>query len=417
MKLLKFIFVIVLSLVVSCEQALINVNDTTFKVELDVITPTVGYGDSFRAKLFSSHEEFTVQQVECAYPLYAGRQEIVKYSTYKCSDTGIEITSPELTPTSDEDVRIYIVLKSNSSGEEVVINESFIALKEDILIPESITPYESSVLLNPADKNDPTSTITVPLTFNPSDCNRSYDLSYNRSDWNKVINVTAKESELIIHAPKESIGGTVVITIVSTFNVFIKTTITVKVKKNVALVLEGTTTGPLDRVTWNRYKSYKFNDLYCYIAAYAGDIANVMESRSKDASSLAFYISNDLFRYNVEYHLIGMKGGQTYEAYFPYGNLPSNAKVDLADLRDNLNYYSDRATRDDDTGYDFFTFKVNSLKYSSEQYNIKYIVHLYKAHTHGLWNACTWLPSGYKYEKNKYWYAAVDTDEWIIKLN
>jgi hypothetical protein len=80
-----------------------------------------------------------------------------------------------------------------------------------------------------------------------------------------------------------------------------------------------------------------------------------------------------------------------------------------------INAESDRKTRDHDTGYQYYTLKVSDLSYDSELYNIRYIVHLYKAKKDGHWIVCNDFSSGYALEKNKYWYAAADTDEWIIE--
>ena len=111
-----------------------------------------------------------------------------------------------------------------------------------------------------------------------------------------------------------------------------------------------------------------------------------------------------------------MSGSQLKTTRFPYRCL-SNAKMDLGVIRGHINAETDRKTRDDDTGYQYYTLVVSGLSYSSSLYNIRYIVHLYKAKKNGVWITCNDFSSGYNLEKNKYWYAAADTDEWIIKRN
>ena len=169
-------------------------------------------------------------------------------------------------------------------------------------------------------------------------------------------------------------------------------------------------------MTWNQYESYLFTSLYCYIAEWEGDLESVMRSNSKDASGLTFKISQSSFNYDIEYVVERLKGSELKRVYFPYRCL-SNAHMSLSVISGHINAETDRRTRDDTTGYQYYTLKVSRMSYNSELYNIRYIVHLYKAKKDGHWIACNDFSTGYNLERNKYWYAAADTDEWIIKRN
>ena len=229
-----------------------------------------------------------------------------------------------------------------------------------------------------------------------------------------MIEVRQDEDSFTLHAPKDAKGGSLTVTVTSKYNSFVSTDISVKVRKDVALVITGTTCGDKARVTWNRYDSYLFTSLYCYIAEWEGDIESVMRSNSKDASDLSFKISQSSFDYKVEYTVERIRNGELKKVKFPYRCL-SNAHMSLSVIYGHINAESDRKTRDHDTGYQYYTLKVSDLSYDSELYNIRYIVHLYKAKKDGHWIVCNDFSSGYALEKNKYWYAAADTDEWIIE--
>jgi hypothetical protein len=269
-------------------------------------------------------------------------------------------------------------------------------------------------MLNPGDEYETGSSATIHLTFSPEDCVKDYVLSYSREDWKEMIEVRQEEDSFTLHAPKDAKGGSLTVTATSKYNSFVSTDISVKVRKDVALVITGTTCGDKARVTWNHYESYLFTSLYCYIAEWEGDIEGVMRSNSKDASDLSFKISQSSFDYKVEYTVERIRNGELKKVKFPYRCL-SNAHMSLSVIYGHINAESDRKTRDHDTGYQYYTLKVSDLSYDSELYNIRYIVHLYKAKKDGHWIVCNDFSSGYALEKNKYWYAAADTDEWIIE--
>lgn len=400
----------------SCTEGLIEATDNTLKAELEVITPTVGYDCEFSARLFCNSESIMITNYTCDYPLMIDGDELSRYATYHCSSSGLLVTTPKITSSDNRTVNLSLTIKDESTGQTKNLECTFGVIKEEIIVPRTITPSQSSITLSVAKQDYSTEGKTIELTFDPNDCRKDYVLSYSRDDWKKVIQVTEHKESIELFAPQASIGGDVTITITSAYNTFVSSQINVMVRKDVALVITGTSCGDKARVTWNQYESYLFTDLYCYIADYSGDIESVMRSSSKDASSLSFSSSQSSFNYDIEFSVKKMSGSQLKTTRFPYRCL-SNAKMDLGVIRGHINAETDRRTRDDDTGYQYYTLVVSGLSYSSSLYNIRYIVHLYKAKKNGAWITCNDFSSGYNLEKNKYWYAAADTDEWIIKRN
>ena len=398
----------------ACTEDILEVKDETLKAELEIITPVVGYGGCFEARLLCSCSEVVFTEAECRYPLLAGGEELSRYETYSVTSSGLRLTTAALRAEADTQVELRLTLKDPATEQTASVSGSFTATSEQISIPRSITPSVAEVMLNPGDEYEAGSTATIHLTFSPEDCVKDYVLSYSREDWKEMIEVRQDEDSFTLHAPKDAKGGSLTVTVTSKYNRFVSTDISVKVRKDVALVITGTTCGDKARVTWNRYDSYLFTSLYCYIAEWEGDIESVMRSNSKDASDLFFKISQSSFDYKVEYIVERIRGGELKKVKFPYRCL-SNAHMSLSVIYGHINAESDRKTRDHDTGYQYYTLKVSDLSYDSELYNIRYIVHLYKAKKDGHWIVCNDFSSGYALEKNKYWYAAADTDEWIIE--
>ena len=400
----------------ACVDDVLVATDETLKAELEIITQVVGYGGNFEARLICSCESIEFTEVDCRYPLLINGEELSRYETYNLSGSGLRLTTAALRTESDTEVHLKLTIKDTKSGQTVTVNGDFTVTSEQISIPKSITPSVTEVMVSPGDEYSATSKATVNLTFSPEDCFKDYVLSYSREDWKEMIEVKQEEDSFTIHAPEEAKGGTLKITITSKYNSFVNTDINVKVRKDVALVITGTTCGDKARVTWNQYESYLFTSLYCYIAEWEGDIESIMRSNSKDASRLTFKTSQSSFNYDIEYTVKRLKGSELKTVKFPYRCL-SNAHMDLSVIRGHINAETDRKTRDDLTGYQYYTLVVSGLSYSSELYNIRYIVHLYKAKKDGHWIVCDDFSSGYNQERNKYWYAAADTDEWIIKRN
>lgn len=400
----------------SCAEGLIEATDSTLKAELDVITPTVGYDSEFSARLFCNSESIMITDYSCDYPLMIDGDELSRYATYHCGSSGLLVSTSKITSGESHTANLSLTIKDESTGQSKRLECTFEVVKEEILVPHTITPSQSTLILPVSRQDYNTEGQKIELLFDPDDCRKDYVLSYSRDDWKKVIQVTEQDGAFEIYAPHTSIGGDVTITITSAYNTFVSTQVNVMVRKDVALVITGTSCGDKARVTWNQYESYLFTDLYCYIADYSGDIESVMRSSSKDASSLSFSSSQSSFDYDIEFSVKKMSGSQLKTTRFPYRCL-SNAKMDLGVIRNHINAETDRKTRDHDTGYQYYTLVVSGLSYSSSIYNIRYIVHLYKAKKNGAWITCNDFSSGYNLEKNKYWYAAADTDEWIIKRN
>lgn len=400
----------------SCAEDLLPATDETLTAELEIVTPVVGYGGCFEARLMCSSDEIAFTECDCRYPLLVNGEELSRYETYSVTGSGLRLTTAALRAEADTQVELRLTLKDPATGQTASVSGSFTATSEQISIPKSITPSVAEVMLNPGDEYEEGSSATIGLTFSPEDCVKDYVLSYSREDWKEMIEVRQEEDSFTLHAPKDAKGGSLTVTVTSKYNSFVSTDIRVKVRKDVALVITGTTCGDKARVTWNRYDSYLFTSLYCYIAEWEGDIESVMRSNSKDASDLSFKISQSSFDYKVEYTVERIRGGELKKVKFPYRCL-SNAHMDLSVIARHINAETDRRTRDHDTGYQYYTLLVSGLSYSSELYNIRYIVHLYKAQRNGQWIVCDDFSSGYNLEKNKYWYAAADTDEWIIKRN
>ena len=399
---------------VSCINDMLQVKDNTLTAHLEIMTPVVGYGGTLEIRLTSSCDNIAFTEVACRYPLLVNGSELVRYQSYSCGRTGLRITSSALKSDSNEEIAISLTIRDDSTGQSLTLDDSFSVTAEQITIPKSITGSVSEVMLNPSGRNTQTHTATVRLTFSPEDCDKDYILTYSREDWKEMIEVRQEKESFTIEAPRDARAGDITITVTSKYNSFVSTDISVKVRKDVALVITGTTCGDKARVTWNRYDSYLFTSLYCYIAEWEGDIEGVMRSNSKDASNLSFKISQSSFDYNVEYTVERIRGGELKKVKFPYRCL-SNAHMSLSVIYGHINAESDRKTRDHDTEYQYYTLKVSDLSYDSELYNIRYIVHLYKAKKDGHWIVCNDFSSGYALEKNKYWYAAADTDEWIIE--
>ena len=400
----------------ACAGDVLPATDETLKAELEIITPVVGYGGNFEALLMCSSESIVFTEVDCRYPILVNGSELNRYETYNMSGSGLRLTTAALRAEADTEVTLHLTLKDPDSGQMIMVSGSFTATCEQISIPKSIKASVTEVMLSPGDEYSTTSSATISLSFNPEDCVKDYILSYSREDWKEMIEVTQEEGSFTLHAPVGAKGGNMNITITSKYNSFVNTQITVKIRKDVALVITGTTCGDKARVTWNQYESYLFTSLYCYIAEWEGDLESVMRSNSKDASGLTFKISQSSFNYDIEYVVERLKGSELKRVYFPYRCL-SNAHMSLSVISGHINAETDRRTRDDTTGYQYYTLKVSRMSYNSELYNIRYIVHLYKAKKDGHWIACNDFSSGYNLERNKYWYAAADTDEWIIKRN
>ena len=397
-----------------CTPEAIDATDSTLKAELEVITPVVGHGDQFEARLFCSATDIVITDFSCEYPLLVDGDVLNRYASYHCPDTGLRIGTAKLHPETDGEVTLTLTVRDQATGQTLSLSCTFAVLSERLVFPGSITPSARSLTIAPSTDGYSTASETVHLTFDPEDCLKDYVLTYSREDWQRVIEVTPQESALVISAPQRSSGGDVTVTVTSAYNSFVSTTIDIRVRKDVALVITGTSCGDKARVTWNRYESYLFTDLHCYIAEYEGDIESVMRSSSKDASGLSFSSSQSSFDYDIEFSVKRMSGSQVKTTRFPYRCL-SNAKTDLGAVRRFVNSETDRKTRDHDTEYEYYTLVVSGLSYSSSIYNIRYIVHLYKARKDGHWVACDDFTDGYDLEKNKYWYAAADTDEWITE--
>ena len=400
----------------SCAEDVLPATDETLTAELEIVTPVVGYGGCFEARLMCSSDEIAFTECDCRYPLLVNGEELSRYETYQCPGSGIRITTAAIRTDADAEIPLSLTLKDPDSGQTVKVGGCFTVTSEQISIPKSITASVQEVMLSPGDEYSATSRATVNLRFSPEDCVKDYVLTYSREDWNEMIEVRQEEESFTLHAPADAKGGSLTVTVTSKYNSFVNTTVNVKVRKDVALVITGTTCGDKARVTWNQYESYLFTSLDCYIAEWEGDIESVMRSNSKDASNLSFKISQSSFNYDIEYSVQRMKGSSLKTTRFPYRCL-SNAHMDLSVIARHINAETDRRTRDHDTGYQYYTLLVSGLSYSSELYNIRYIVHLYKAQRNGQWIVCDDFSSGYAVEKNKYWYAAADTDEWIIKRN
>ena len=418
MKNPRHIFASILSAlaICSCGEDVIDATDETMTAELEIVTPTVGYGGSFEARIMCSSQSVAFTETDCRYPLLVNGSELSRYESYSCSGSGLKLTTAAIRAESDAEIPLAVTLKDPDSGQTVRLESSFHVTSERISIPKTITPSVSEVMLCPGDEYEQNSSCTVSLTFGPEDSVKDYILSYSREDWQEIIEVRQDESSFTLRAPKDAKGGTLTVTVASKYSSFVSAQVTVKVRKDVALVITGTTCGDKSRVTWNQYESYLFTSLYCYIAEWEGDIEGVMRSNSKDASNLTFKTSQSSFDYDIEYTLKRLKGSELKTVKFPYRCL-SNAHMSLSVISGHINSETDRKTRDHDTGYQYYTLVVSGLSYSSELYNIRYIVHLYKAQRNGQWIVCDDFSSGYNLEKNKYWYAAADTDEWIIKRN
>lgn len=414
MKLNPLISLIITVACIACSPDVIEATDSTLKAELEVITPVVGYGGEFSARLFTNAESIMVTAFSCDYPLLIDGSELSRYSSYSCSSSGLLLSTGRILTEEDRTESLSITVKDEHTGQIIELSCTFEVLKEQLVIPTSITPSGEEVSIAPSKNGYSSEGVTVNLSFSPQNCLKDYVLSYSRDDWRSVIDVTERDEAIEIRAPQNSVGGDVVITVTSSYNTFVSTRIRVQVRKDVALVIMGTSCGDKARVTWNQYESYLFTDLYCYIADYSGDIESVMRSSSKDASGLSFSSSQSSFDYDIEFSVKKMSGSQVKTTRFPYRCL-SNAKMDLGVIRGHINSETDRKTRDHDTGYQYYTLVVSGLSYKSSIYNIRYIVHLYKAKKDGYWIACNDFSSGYDLEKNKYWYAAADTDEWIIE--
>ena len=400
----------------SCAEDVLPATDETLTAELEIVTPVVGYGGCFEARLMCSSDEIAFTECDCRYPLLVNGEELSRYETYRCPGSGLRITTAAIRTDADAEIPLSLTLKDPDSGQTVKVGGCFTVTSEQISIPKSITASVQEVMLSPGDEYSATSRATVNLRFSPEDCVKDYVLTFSREDWNGMIEVRQEEESFTLHAPADAKGGSLTVTVTSKYNSFVNTTVNVKVRKDVALVITGTTCGDKARVTWNQYESYLFTSLDCYIAEWEGDIESVMRSNSKDASNLSFKISQSSFNYDIEYSVQRMKGSSLKTTRFPYRCL-SNAHMDLSVIARHINAETDRRTRDHDTGYQYYTLLVSGLSYSSELYNIRYIVHLYKAQRNGQWIVCDDFSSGYNLEKNKYWYAAADTDEWIIKRN
>lgn len=400
----------------SCAEDVIIATDETMTAELEIMTPTVGYGGTFEARLLCSSGSVVFTEADCRYPLLVDGRELSRYESYVCSGSGLKIGTAAIRAESDAEIPLSFTVKDPESGQTVTIESSFSVTSERIAIPKTITPSVTEVMLCPGDEYEQTSSFRIGLTFGPEDSVKDYVLSYSREDWNEMIQVKQEEDSFTLHCPKGSKGGTLRITVTSKYSSFVSTEVTVKVRQDVALVITGTTCGDKARVTWNQYESYLFTSLYCYIAEWEGDIESVMRSNSKDASNLTFKIHQSSFDYDVEYTVKRLKGSELKSVRFPYRCL-SNAHMNLSVVYNHINAETDRRTRDDVTGYQYYTLVVSGLSYNSELYNIRYIVHLYKAKKDGRWIVCNDFSSGYNLERNKYWYAAADTDEWIIKRN
>ena len=401
---------------VSCINDMLQVKDNTLTAHLEIMTPVVGYGGTLEARLTCSSDNIVFTDADCRYPLLVNGSELVRYQSYSCSGGGLRITTAALKSDSDKVIPISFTIRDDSTGQILTLNDSFSVTAEQISIPKSITASVSEVMLNPSSTKNQTSTATIELTFNPEDCVKDYILTYSREDWKEMIEVKQEKESIIIYTPEDAKGGNLTITVTSKYNSFVNTEISIKVRKDVALVITGTTCGDLARLVWNQYESYLFTSLYCYIVEWEGDIESVMRSNSKDASQLTFKTSQSSFNYDIEYTVKRLKGSELKTVRFPYRCL-SNAHMSLSVIYNHINAETDRQTRDDVTGYQYYTLVVSGLSYSSDQYNIRYIVHLYKAKKNGHWITCSSFSSGYDLERNKYWYAAADTDEWIIKRN
>lgn len=398
----------------ACIDTSINAIDDTPMINLEIITPAVGYNDIFTARIFSNATALKIIDYNCKYPFLVEGSEISKLATYQCYEDGINLSTNPITPEADEIVEFTITVQIPEYPEKYVLTGSFQTTSKKVLIPSTISLSESAIQLCPGELDEAGSTATIALSFSPANSVKDYVISFDRDDWKEVLNISEDSESITLHAPKTSIGGDLKVTVTSAYNTFISTEFTVQVRKDVALVITGKSCGDKARVTWNQYESYLFTDLYCYIAEYKGDLESIMRSSSKDASSISFITSQSSFNYDIEFSVKKLTGSQIKTTKFPYRCL-SNAKMDLSVIRGHINSETDRKTRDHDTGYQYYTLVVSGLSYSSKLYNIKYIVHLYKAQINGQWVACNDFSSGYNKEKNKYWYAAADTDEWIVE--
>lgn len=416
MKTRRHILTVILAAlgVCSCADDVLTATDETLTAELEIITPVVGYGGIFEARLLCSSENIIFTEVECRYPLLINGDELSRYETYSCNGSGLRITTAAIRTDNDADISISLTLKDPDSSQSIKVDGKFSVTSEQISIPKSIEASTTNVMLCPGDEYSDSNKATIVLSFSPEDCVKDYVLTYSREDWKEMLEVDQQADSFTLTAPVDAKPGTLSITVTSKYNCFVSTQIDVRIRKDVALVITGTTCGDKARVTWNQYESYLFNSLYCYIAEWEGDIESVMRSNSKDASQLTFKTSQSSFNYDIEYTVKRLQGSKLNSVKFPYRCL-SNAHMSLSVIYNHINAETDRKTRDHDTGYQYYTLVVSGLSYNSEHYNIRYIVHLYKAKKDGQWIVCNDFSSGYNLEKNKYWYAAADTDEWIIE--
>ena len=412
MKNILTILLATFPLFISCTEVPLTVYDNKLDVRMEVLTPSVGNGGVFSARLFTSHKEIVISNLKCDYRVFADDKEVVGSTSLSLFRDYLTITTEAITSESDMTITISFNVSEKVHGQVQEISCDFTVNKNLVVSPRSITPDRSEILLISGSSSE--GKATVNLLFDPDDCNKEYLIDFDSAGWEDLFSISTDGQSIVFDATQKSKAGNVTLTITSACNPFVSCTITVKVRIDVALVLDGTSTGNKSRLSWNQYESYLFSKLYCYVAIIHGDIRHVMESATKDSSSLTFSTVQSSFDYDIEFVLKRLQGSSLNSLRFPYRCL-SNANMALNEIRSRINSETDRKNCDSDTGYQYYTLMVNRMSYKSDIYRIRYIVHRYKTSNGGSWVACPTLSGEYKKEKNKYWYAAADTDQWIIE--
>lgn len=403
--------VLMLPLSVSCSGNMLEAEDSTFSARIHMVTPEVSNGGNVSVRIEANRERIEIGSYECEYGLFSGGEKVLPHTPYTLVDGHIDLTSGPVSTDRDRAVRIEIAVTDPEDGRTILLSGEFDALAQKVEIPGSISFSEDHISLCPGEEGQDGTFADIDIIYPTEDCAKEYMLEVDRSG---VIEITDRGDGIRISAPDNSLCGDAHVVVISRHNPLVKDTLSVSVRREVALVITGRTCGDKGRWTWNRYMSYRFDELYCYVATVSGDIRSAMKSTDKNASYLTFSTLQDGFDYHILLTLERMSGGKIASLDFPYKCL-SNARMELTELKQRINGETDRKTRDDDTSYQYYTFRLSNLHYVSSTYRIRYIVHLYKARDSQGWIACKTFSDGYNLEKNKYWYAAADTDEWITE--
>lgn len=411
----KIIWGLALSLIPILQSCTANevltVDDITLVAGVYVVTPEAGEGESVSIRIDANRDELEIDSYDCEFGLFSGSDAVTPHTSYRLSDGRLNLIFGPVSTDRNRTVSFTITVKDPDDGTTLPLEGEFNVIAEKINVPGTISFSTDQVRLCPGQEGEEGTFADIDVIF-PSDENaKEFTIEVDRSG---VIEVTEFSDRIRIAAPENSNCGNATVIIRSAYNPLVSDSLKVLVRKDVALVITGRSCGDKSRVTWNRYMSYRFEELYCYVATVSGDIVSAIRSSDKNASSLSFSTFQAGFDYNVTFSLERMSRGSIATVTFPY-KCRSNARMNLTELMNRVNGETDRKTRDDDTGYQYYTFRVSNLSYSSDKYNIRYIIHLYKARDSEGWIACKTFSKGYNLEKNKYWYAAADTDEWIIE--